>query len=246
MKNKVELLGYYGGDKRSCLSAWQSTTDELGIELPVKIEDRVDEIFKHLCTKKKKSPDELLKFLETHGHETPFEKSILDFQITAEIASHVHALKHRISSINAESSRYKELTNRYYIPFDWNISLKEYPDLKWNGVLEEHIKLSFKLYHQSLEELTPKLGRKRAKESSRYFLTYATQLNFDWQMNFRSFVNIMRLRNNSHAQKEIHFIANTMLYLVENIEGNPFKYCLEAFSFKSDPNYLLINNEFKN
>ncbi|BAY20794.1 hypothetical protein NIES2100_05380 [Calothrix sp. NIES-2100] len=58
-------------------------------------------------------------------------------------------------------------------------------------------------------------------------------------MNFRSFVNIQQLRNSDHSQKEIHYIANTMLYLVENIPGQPFKYCLKAFGLKSDPNWLL-------
>lgn len=155
------------------------------------------------------------------------------------------------------SARYKEFQqDKYYLPEDWkdikcssNIEFEDkvesvsvdiglkYQD--WTTILDDYSKLGFQLYHQALKDLTPKLGRKRAKESARYFLGYNTQLNFDWQMNFRSFVNIQQLRNDKHAQKEIHFLANTMLYLVENIEGNPFKYCLEAFNLKHDPEYLI-------
>lgn len=251
-QNKVELIGYYGGDKRSCLSAWQSTTEELGLELPASIPNRVDNIFEAIAKTKKKSPWELLEFLAREGHLTPFEKSIFDFQITGDIASHIHALKHRISQINAESARYKEFINdRFYIPKDWedttiseNIcfdgKLIASAGEKWVDILKNHSACSFALYHQALKDLEPKLGRKRAKESTRYFLNYNTQLNFDWQMNFRSFVNIQNLRNSNHAQKEIRAIANTMLYLVENIPDTPFKYSLQAFNLKSDPTNLLI------
>ena len=112
-KNNVELLGWYGGDRRVCLSAWQSTTDELGLDISGIPENaRIDEIFKHLSTQKKKTPFELLEMLASHNHGTPFEKVFVDFQITADIASHIHALKHRISHINSESARYKELIDK--------------------------------------------------------------------------------------------------------------------------------------
>jgi|GEM_PF-508461 len=244
-QNKVELIGYYGGDKRSCISAWQSTTEELGIELPESIPDRVDAIFEAIAQTKKKSPWELLDFLASNTHETPFEKSILDFQITGDIASHIHALKHRISSINSESQRYKEFTtDKFYLPEDWS-SLRLQEDLLidgevvyeegrfWNAILERESERNFALYHQAIKDISKPLGRKRAKESARYFLSYNTQLNFDWQMNFRSFVNIQKLRNSSHAQKEIRELANTMLYLVENIPDKPFQHSLKAFGLQS-------------
>jgi thymidylate synthase ThyX len=47
----------------------------------------------------------------------------------------------------------------------------------------------------------------------------------------RSFANFLKLRKSEHAQKEIHDIASTMLDLVKNIEGNPFKYTLDAFGY---------------
>lgn len=258
MNNQVTLLGWYGGDKRVCLSAWQSTTEELGIQLPTTIEDRVDVIFQYLATQKKKTPDELLDMLALDGHGTPFEKAIVDFQITGDLASHIHSLKHRISAINAESARYKEfLTDRYYLPDDWNgikfsqeaqealsnstVTAAGIPVLtdNWSEALEEYVQTGYSLYHIALADLEPVLGRKRAKESARYFLGYTTQLNYDWQMNWRSFVNIQRLRNDSHAQREIHQIANSMLYLVQTIPGNPFAGCIRAFGLEVDPQYLL-------
>ena len=101
MKNTVELLGYYGSDEIIACSAWTSTSREL-------TEDKKARIPK------------LINMLWRDGHETPFEKGVVHFLVNTEIASHIHILKHRISSLNAESARYKELKeDKYYIPEDW-------------------------------------------------------------------------------------------------------------------------------
>ena len=241
MKNNVELIGWYGGDKRVCLSAWQSTTDELGLDISnIPENSRIDVIFKHLAKQKKKTPYELLEMLATHNHGTPFEKVFIDFQLSAEIASHIHSLKHRISHINSESARYKELIDKFYLPEDWHIEIidkdirKKYGCNTWYELLNCVTEANNNLYHTSCKELSPFLGRKRAKESSRFFLQYNKQLNYDWQMNWRSFVNIQQLRNKPDAQLEIRQIANEMLKLVENIEGNPFEGCLKAFNLSSE------------
>jgi thymidylate synthase (FAD) len=162
--------------------------------------------------------------LAENGHETPFEKSNLHFLVNTEIASHIHLLKHRISSLNAESARYKELKeDKFYIPNDW-------PD-EWKSKLQAYTEAGNDLYHECLAGLEAAgLDRKRAKESARFFKTYNSQIQADVMFNFRSFVNFQRLRNSEHAQVEIRDIASKMLVAVKNIEGNPFKYTLEAFS----------------
>ena len=240
MENKVELLGWYGGDKRACLSAWQSTTDELGLDInDIPQTDRIDVLFGHVAKMKKKTPLELINMLAKAGHHTPFEKMMVDFQLTAEIASHIHSVKHRIAQINSESARYKELIDKYYIPKDWNIKAPREASLllnlegefTWGELLDESSKINNELYHLAAEDLKESLGRKRAKETARFFLQYNKQLNYDFQMNWRSFMNFQNLRNSPHAQVEIKEIAEKMLDCVRNIEGNPFKMSLEAFGY---------------
>lgn len=203
MKNEIELLGVYGSDKSHAMSAWTSTNRELTEE------------------KQNRIPA-LLKMLAENGHETPFEKSSLHFLVTAEIASHIHCLKHRIGvSINCESARYKELKDdKYYIPHDW-------PDEE-QKLLQNHCVESLEKYHAALTRLTPTLGRKRAKESARFYLPYATQLTFDVMFNMRSFVHFQRLRNDEAAQVEIREIAQEMLKLVKDCKE--FQYTLAAFN----------------
>ena len=225
MTNKIELIGYYGNDEIHACSAWTSTSRDITDE------------------KRERIP-KLLKMLADAGHHTPFEKSSLHFLVDCDIASHIHILKHRIGcSVNGESARYKELKeDKYYIPDDWrNLdqasedgwagSLYHLSVNSWAETLEEYAKEGNKLYHACLKDLEPILGRKRAKESARYFKTYNSQIQSDVMFNWRSFYHFLSLRNKPEAQKEIRDIAAIMLDLVKNIEGNPFKYTLDAFGY---------------
>lgn len=204
MKNRTELTGYYGSDDTHALSAWTSTSREL-------TEDKINRIPK------------LLNMLASEGHHTPFEKSMLHFLVTVDQATHIHLLKHRIGvAINGESARYKELKeDKFYLPEDWSN--------KWQEELSYFTEVSNRLYHKCLEDLTPILGKKRAKESSRFFKTMNSQITMDVSFNFRSFAHFQGLRNSEHSQVEIRELAEHMLKLVKNIEGNPFEHTLNAF-----------------
>ena len=217
MDNKVELLGHYGSDEVIACSAWTSTS-------------------RNLTDEKRGRIQRLIEMLWINGHETPFEKGTVHFLVDTDIASHIHLLKHRISSLNAESARYKELKeDKYYIPEDWNdISISDrnlhYPwGNKWVDALKSYTAHGNELYHQCVKGLEPVLGRKRAKESARFFKAYNSQIQADITFNMRSFANFQKLRNSEHAQVEIREVAAKMLELVEGIEGNPFKCTLEAF-----------------
>ena len=204
--NKVELVGYYGSDLTHAQSAWTSTARDLD-------EDKMERYPK------------LLKMLAENGHHTPFEKSSLHFLVTADIASHIHVIKHRIGcSVNAESARYKELKeDKNYIPVDWPITEQV--------ALEAFCFEAFQKYHSCIRRLVDEHGfdRKRAKESARFYLPYANQLCFDVMFNWRSFQHFLGLRMKPDAQLEIRQIAEQMLELVRNIPDEPFKYTIEAF-----------------
>ena len=202
--NKVELLGHYGSDLVHAQSAWTSTSRDL-------TEEKLNRVPK------------LLNMLASEGHHTPFEKSGLHFLVTVDQATHIHLLKHRIGvSINGESARYKELKeDKTYLPYDWSNS--------WTLKLSKYTEEGNKLYHEALEYFTPILGRKRAKESARYFKTFNSQITMDVMFNWRSFYHFQQLRNSEHAQKEVQFLAQEMLNQVKNIEGNPFELTIKAF-----------------
>ncbi len=206
--NKVELIGWYGGDEAHALSAWTSTSRDLTEE------------------KKARIPS-LLKMLAENGHETPFEKSSLHFLVTVDTASHVHLLKHRVGvSINGESARYKELKgDKYVLPSDWPIE----EQAKYIAFMED----ALMRYHDTLDRLVKGgMDRKRAKESARFYLPYGNQITMDVMFNWRSFSHFLGLRMKPDAQKEISDIAESMLQLVIDIPGSPFSHTIDAFGYK--------------
>jgi thymidylate synthase (FAD) len=217
-KNKVELIGFYGSDEVVALSAWTSTSRDLDDD------------------KRRRIP-KMLDVLWSNRHETPFEKATVHFLVDTEIASHIHLLKHRISSLNGESARYKELKeDKYYLPEDWKgvistgdvSKTKKGTEINWYSILESYTKTGNMLYHQCLEDLTPVLGRKRAKESARFFKTYNSQIQADVTFNMRSFANFIKLRDSEHAQLEIREIAQQMWNLVQNETDSKFENILKV------------------
>ena len=204
MDNKVELMGTYGDDLTHALSAWTSTSRQIG-------------------PKKLARVGKLLSMLATEGHHTPFEKSSLHFLVTTDIATHIHLLKHRIGvNINAESARYKEFKiDKYYLPVDW--------DEEEQGELEAFIKDAYERYHRCIARLEEKgCPRKRAKESARLYLPYGIQITCDIMFNWRSFAHFQKLRNDEHAQLEVREVAAEMLRLVE--EQGDFPMTVEAMT----------------
>lgn len=226
-KNTVELIGHYGSDEIIACSAWTSTS-------------------RNLSEEKRERIPKLINMLWREGHHTPFEKGIVHFLVDTDIASHIHLLKHRISSMNAESARYKELKeDKFYLPADWDgIAASENTESfnyfgqsinltgeSWLDILKEYTEFGNDLYHACLTDLEVTLGRKRAKESARFFKTYNSQVQADVMFNMRSFANFLKLRDSSHAQVEIRDIAQKMVRAVQLIPGHPFKHTLNALEY---------------
>lgn len=205
--NKVELVGWYGGDETHALSAWTSTSRELSAEKQARVPS-------------------LLKMLAESGHETPFEKSSLHFLVTTDVATHIHILKSRIGcSVNAESARYKELKDdKYYLPKDWPLD----EQARYIAFMED----ALMRYHDTLERLVAGgMNRKRAKESARFYLPYGNQITADVMFNWRSFSHFLGLRMKPDAQREICWLAEEMLQQVKSIPENPFEHTINAFGY---------------
>ena len=205
----VELIMIAGDDITPAEAAWYSTAKEVTDERL----KRVPALLKTLV--EGDGPDGL-------PHQVPFEHTLISFRVTSEIATHIHMLKHRIGvSISSQSQRYMELrADDYYVPEDWPEDLRDYG----TGLIDD----AFRHYHYIIKCLEASgIDRKRAKESARFVLPYATQIRYRVTFNLLSFVHFQKLRNSDHAQVEIHLIADEMLRLVK--EDGHFVNSLKAW-----------------
>lgn len=217
---KVELLDSYGGDIAAARAAWTSTMGDVNTKTPEQIRKLIVNTLWNNKTGK--------------AHKTPFERPLVEFNITCDQASHIHLLKHRMALINGESARYKELLeDRIYLPTDWqDIVLSEETSIYGKGtpllnVLKRYSEQGNALYHQTLKDLEPVLGRKRAKESARFFKTMNSEITLSVAMNMSCFANFYDLRSDIDAQLEIRMIAEEMFSLIKGIPE--FQFIIEAF-----------------
>lgn len=242
-QNNIELIDYMGSDKSHSIAAWASTFFELDIDLPKDPKIRVDQIVDHIMQKSKRmrNIEDLLNYLATHEHESPFRMSSFMFGMTTDIATHIQKLKHAVilEAENAESAKYKELKeDKYYLPEDWkNVNISEEPPLSeylnikegWYSVLDWYTKLGNEFYHRSLVDLTRELGGKRAKETARYFKTYNSQINSINKFSFAGIMTFHKKRTVEFAQNEIKNVAIEMINSIKELPNDPFKYSLKAF-----------------
>lgn len=249
-KNKVELLDYMGSDKSHALSAWASTFFDLGIELPKDPKIRVDQIVDHILSKssRMRSIEDLLHYLATENHESPFRMSSFMFGMTTDISTHIQKLKHAVilEAENAESAKYKELKeDKFYMPEDWATDLENGYEISDKSIVEElgvddwwnalHITstINNNLYHKCLKDLRDQgMSSKRAKETARFFKMYNSQLNSINKFSFAGVMTFYNKRTVDFAQDEIKEVAKLMIQEISNIEGNPFEHSLKAFGYE--------------
>lgn len=209
MENKVELLDISGDDFSIARAAWASTNKEI-------TEEDISRIPKLLKSLREGSSG--------NAHTSPFEHNFISFRVTADIATHIHFIKHRIAhSVNTESARYRELReDKYYLPEDWPVIEKER--------LQKFIENAFTEYHNCIARLIAAgFSRARAKESARYYLPYGIQLNWVSSWNLLSFLNFIRLRAKDSAQVEVRTISREMLRLVK--DSGKFDAALSAWGY---------------
>ena len=204
----VRLVDFIGGDLRAVQSARVSFKGE---------------------SKGEERDKKLLEYLLANEHFTPFEHSVFQFHVKCPIFVARQWMRHRWGSYNEISSRYTEVKDEFYMPEKFRIQDKsnrqgsiESGNLNQEFLLSEYkkaIKNSYQTYEKLLKEGV-------AKEMARMVLPVSQYTEFYWTINARSLLNFLKLRMDSHAQKEIREYANSIAKIFE--EKMPWTW--EAFN----------------
>jgi thymidylate synthase (FAD) len=176
----------------------------------------------------------LIKYLVEHKHTSVFRHPQLQFRITCPIYVERQLFKHQVGmSANSISGRYVDFSDSYTTIKEWRRQSKD--SKQGSEGLVEHQRVCsaiernvIKFCKTAYEEL---LSYDVSKEQARSILPLNLNTTFIWTGSLLSFIHLFNLRLKKDAQQETREIAAEMLALVKNIEGNPFKYTLEAFNF---------------
>lgn len=171
----------------------------------------------------------LLRYLYKHSHGTPFESCVLQFYMEFPIFTSRQVVKHRLSSINEESGRYKELDGVFYLihperPLQQVGKTGDYEFVDGDPQLRKLVEDYQKATAQSLwTGYKTQIGMGVANEVARMYLPFALYSSMYFTANLRSVLNFLSLRKDwgekavhqSKAQFEIALIADKMAEIVK-------------------------------
>ena len=147
---------------------------------------------------------------------TPFEHNSFRFHIRAPIFVAREWMRHRISSINEESSRYHKLSDDFYVPDIAAVRSQvgkpgAYSFEPVDEALASETRDTFqRIYKELYAEYNELLEKGVAKEVARAILPVGIFTQFYWTVNARSLMNFLSLRNAQTAQYEIRMYAEAV------------------------------------
>lgn len=199
-----------------------------------------------------KTPEEdakLIAYLIKHHHGTPFEHAVFQFHVKLPIFVARQWIRHRMSSYNETSFRYREAPEEFYVPERWR---KQDKKNKQGSVVE-----SPELQHEDLSkaltvanEADMFLYRQMlncgvAREMARMVLPTNLYTEWYWTVNARALMHFITLRSENHAQWETrqysHALAKIMSEAMpltwgafDAVKGDGYKEMVDWLSRVSD------------
>jgi len=216
---KVELLDYFGDDLMVANTARVSYG---------KYKEEFDD-----------KDSKLINYLVKHKHTSPFRHPQLRFRIECPIFVERQLFKHQVGiSVNSISGRYVDFSDNYY-KFDELRKQSKSSKQGSDGVIDYDTQKKLLSRIDDLIDNCSLLYSDLcdagvAKEQARAILPLCLETQFIWTGSFLALVHLWNLRLKPDTQKETRDVASNMLELVKNINGNPFKYSLQAFDFANE------------
>lgn len=211
---EVSLMGHYGDDLLIVNAARVSFNKE-----------HTEFIFGD----KVGSDERLIHYLAKEGHWMPFAHPHLTFRIKAPLFVARQLGKHQIGfSWSEESRRYVKNPPEFFFPEYWR---KQSNNVK-QGSSEDRVVLSItpsifdyeegdltetpiQLCQYALEHYTALLKQGVCAEQARMILPQNTMTNWVWTGSLMAFVRMLKLRLDSHTQKETQEVAKLIAPLIE-------------------------------
>lgn len=178
----------------------------------------------------------LINYLVEHKHTSFFRHPQLQFRIECPIYVERQLFKHAVGiSVNSVSGRYVDFSDTYDKVLEWR---KQSTNSKQGseGVLDLNDNNEACMIQDDVLDLCKKsydrlIEMGVAKELCRTLLPLSLNTTFIWTGSLLAFLHMCNLRLKLDTQKETREVAQQMLDLVKNIEGNPFEHTLKAFGY---------------
>jgi thymidylate synthase (FAD) len=212
---KAVLMDSMGGEGSIVRRARVSTEGEGSIKIPTEVLEGSDL--------------GLLRWLYSHKHGTPFEGVEFEWYFEVPIFVSRQIVKHRLSSINEESGRYREMKGEFWVEPEGRPMVQV--GKTGDYVFEQGRPDQFEVM-QTLEKMTAEsawenyqkaLAYGLAKENARKILPFTLYTSMYFKANLRSMLNFCSLRKDwgpdathpSKAQFEIAMLTDQIAEVIK-------------------------------
>lgn len=203
----VQLIDYYGSDKRIVASARQSYNLEDAKLTDEKVANMIVNMTKN-------------------GHSSPFEQCEITFKMCMPIFVARQLIRHRTASLNEASMRYTVSSGKYYIPTEHTWEMREdvlnasdeVKSMAGNVIpdISERAKTNYEHLIKGREYGDCENSRFVScvpREIARSILPLGTYTEFIWKMDINNLRKMLLLRLDDHAQREIFQYAVAIFIL---------------------------------
>ena len=222
-------------------------------------------------TKKINEDKNLINYLLSHRHSTPFEMNEIKLHIKLPIFVARQWIRHRTANVNEYSARYSILEKEFYIPELKHMQTQSSVNNQGRGdkierlnalekrqVIKKHSESSFEKYNYLLNEnlVGETLDANNiglARELARMTLPLNSYTQWYWKIDLHNLMHFLSLRFDPHAQYEIRVYAEKILEILKDWVPMTYEafveHRLENFTLsKSGVEYLknILNSNKKN
>lgn len=182
----------------------------------------------------------LIRYLMRHRHTSPFEMVELKFQLKMPIFVARQWIRHRTANINEMSGRYSEMPNEFFVFEELSVQSQSNKQGRQDGKalrsdeflreMEAQGAEAFALYYDMID-----VEDDVAREQARVGLPLSTYTEFVWKIDLHNLFHFLKLRTDSHAQREIRDYATVLERHVADIVPIAYQawvdYSKEAHTF---------------
>ena len=180
-------------------------------------------------TRKVNQTRNLIRYLMRHKHTSPFEMCEVKFHLKLPIFIMRQLVRHRTANLNEYSGRYSVMSNEFYLPEGDYLAKQSKTNNQGRGeTLENKGSIQFefnRIFDGATMAYQVLLEEDLSREVARVVLPVANYTECIWKIDLHNFFHFVKLRADSHAQREIRDYADAMYELVKP----NFPLCCEAF-----------------
>tara|TARA_Y100000593_G_scaffold83521_1_gene157481 strand:+ start:13034 stop:13948 length:915 start_codon:yes stop_codon:yes gene_type:complete len=166
----------------------------------------------------------LLRYLMRHHHTTPFEMCSLKLHVKLPVFVARQWVRHRTAKINEYSARYSILKSEFHLPDPEDLARQSKSnkqgregayDADEAKVIRRGMARAYDSAAITYADLIDETDLDLARETAREVLPLATYTEWYWKIDLHNLLHFLRLRADSHAQKEIRAYADVICSLVK-------------------------------